>query len=82
MFGCGQHKAAADGVVGFLQDHVTLCIGGFQDHAIGVAGQRRAVIKRQIMRGVEMQRRQALGVDGLAVADRGQCGLGLGGVIG
>ena len=47
-----------------------------------MAGQGGAVIERQISVGVEAQGRQAGGVDDVGLADCGQRGLGLCGVIG
>ena len=77
-----QHKAAADGVVGFLHDHVALGVGGLKDHAIGMAGQRRAIVEDQVFLRVKGQGRQARGIDLMGFFDQGKGCLGLGRVIG
>ena len=81
MFGGGEDEAAADGIVGFLQDHIALCVGGAQDHAVGVAGQGWAVVEGKVLRRIEGQRGQAGGRDDLGVADLGEGCLCLGVVI-
>ena len=55
LFGGCQNKAAADGVIGFLQDHIALRISSLQNHAIGMAGQGGAVIEHQVFLGVKGQ---------------------------
>ena len=77
----GQHEAAADGVVGFLQDHVALGVGGLQDHAIGVSRQGGAEVELQVLQRVEVEGGQARNLDDFRVADAGEGGIGLVGIV-
>jgi hypothetical protein len=48
-----EDEAAAHGIVGLLQDHVALRVGGHQDHPVGVTRQRRAVVEDHVGLRVE-----------------------------
>ena len=76
-FGLGQDEAATDGIVGFLKDHVALRIGRHKDHAVGMAGQGRAVVEDQIVHRIEAQHRQAGRRHRSGLRNGGQRGFGL-----
>ena len=58
-FAGGQHEAAADRIVGLLQVQVAGGVPGRQLQAVGVAGQRRAVVEDEVLRRVVAELRQA-----------------------
>mmetsp|Transcript_23948 Transcript_23948/g.43664 ORF Transcript_23948/g.43664 Transcript_23948/m.43664 type:complete len:312 (-) Transcript_23948:151-1086(-) len=86
-FACGQflfghHEPAADGIENLAQGHVALGVGGHQDHAIGVTGQGRVIVKDQVNLGVEVQRRQTIRVQHMLGLGHVQRRLGLVLIIG
>ena len=82
QFLLGHDKPAADGIEHLPQGDVALRVGGHQDHAVGVPLQMGVIVEHQIPLGVELQRRQAVGVQQVRGVQIGQHRLGLVVVIG
>ena len=73
----GEDEAAADRIVGFGEVQVAGGVEGAQDHAVGVAGERRAVVEDHALLRIEREGAHAGDVDAAGRAQVGEAALGL-----